>query len=176
MWGTRCYKSSFGLFRGDAWVGDLVVVAVVDALAGAVLLAGELVAVVGGEVAVIAGAHAGVLVVDAGLVAIRAGGATGGDLAVSDALVDAGLLIGGAGGDVMALGVGSGLGEEGGSGEGYERCSEKKVSNDHLECNLSVSLLAGCDGRVAALAALLGSFVWTRHGTFGCGVFRLCFC
>lgn len=124
------------LARGDARVGGGVVIAIVDALRGAILLAGNFVTVGGGEMPVIGGAHVGLLLVQLGLVGVSVGGALGGDLAVGDALVDAGLLARVAGVDGVALVVGGGLcaGEGGGEGQGTKGCGDEKRFQSHCGC------------------------------------------
>ncbi len=93
-------------FGGYAGVGCVVVIAVVDAFGGAILLAGQGVAILRGEVTVIGRAHGVFFGRDARLVGLSVSGTPGSDLAVANAVADAGLLIGLAGVDGVTLFVG----------------------------------------------------------------------
>ncbi len=119
------------LVRGYAGVRVLVVVAVVDALGSAVLLAGEGVAILGGEVAVVSLAHAVLFGADAGLVGFGVSCALGSNLAVAYAVVDAGLLPALASVDRVALVVGGGLGHGGRCRQDSEGSSESKMPEVH---------------------------------------------
>lgn len=105
--------SCVSLARGDAGIGVLVVVALVDTARGGVLLASEGVAIGGSKMAAVGLTHAVLLGGDAGLVALSDGGTARGDLAVTNAVCNAGLLARLAGVDGMALRVG-GLGRSAG--------------------------------------------------------------